>query len=105
MSGKLQNSSDGGGQARPRFRLHGELLAAGVGEFVKASAASQLGNAPRGGNPPLVFQAVQRGVKRPLIHAEHVLRDLLDALGDGPAMLGAGLQGAEDEEVQRALEE
>ena len=36
---------------------------------------------------------------------EHIIRDLLDPLGDGPAVLGLELEGLEDEEVEGALDE
>ena len=34
---------------------------------------------------------------------QHFARDLVDALGDRPAMFGAEGEGAEDEQVERAL--
>jgi hypothetical protein len=47
---------------------------------------------------------VQGGIERALVHAEHVARNLLDALRDAPAVLGARQQGAQDQEIERPLQ-
>src|SRR5262249_9282139 len=44
------------------------------------------------------------GIQRSLVDLEHVLRHLLDALGDRPAVLRFLLKRTKDQEVERALE-
>ena len=48
-------------------------------------------------------EAVERGVEGALLDLENILGDLLDALGDGPAVLGLESQGFEDQEIEGAL--
>jgi hypothetical protein len=49
--------------------------------------------APFRADPALVFQAVERGIKRSLGNLHHISRHLLDALRDVPAMLGFEREG------------
>src|SRR5579864_3457065 len=46
---------------------------------------------------------MQRGIEGALLDLQHVFGDLLDPLGDGPAVLGFEGDGFEDEEVEGAL--
>ena len=46
---------------------------------------------------------MEGGIERALLDAEHVARDLLDALGYGPAMLRFQRKGLQDEQIQRFL--
>src|SRR5215467_1750257 len=48
---------------------------------------------------------MKRRVQRSLVDFEHVLRRLLDALGDRPAVLRLLLKRTKDQEVESALEE
>src|SRR5262249_14751462 len=82
-----------------------ELAPSGGGEAVEAGTAAQFGDAPFGPDPALVFEAGGgRGEGGP-VDAQHGPRGLLEALRDRPSVLGAGLGGAGNEEVERALEE
>ena len=45
------------------------------------------------------------GIERSLADGEDVVGNLLDALSDGPAVLGLDRDGLQDEHVQRALQE
>ena len=56
-------------------------------------------------DPAAPLEAVKRRIKRALLNAEHVAGNLLDAFGDGPAVLGTQGESAEDEQVQGALGE
>src|SRR5439155_26573126 len=82
-----------------------ELFSAGFGEFVIPGAAVVVRRAPTGLDPAPALQAVQRGVERALLNAEHLAGHLLDALGDAPSMLGVEGEGAKDEQVEGALGE
>src|SRR6476660_4321114 len=46
---------------------------------------------------------MQRGIERALLHTQDVARDLLDTFRNSPAVERLKRQGAEDEQVQRAL--
>src|SRR5438105_908010 len=105
MSCELHHSANGGREASPLLRLFAELLSAGSGELIEARASSQLGHAPRRSDPSLLLDAMEGGVEGTLIDLKHVLRELLDTLGDRPAVARAGDEGAENEEVERALEQ
>src|SRR5262245_19366847 len=45
---------------------------------------------------------MEGGIERALVDLQDVLGNLLDALGDGPAVLGILLQRAEDQQNERA---
>jgi hypothetical protein len=51
-----------------------------------------------------MLEAVQRGVQGALVDLKHLLRDLLDPLGDGPTMHGAYLESSQNQEVERPFE-
>jgi hypothetical protein len=65
-----------------------QLLFSGLRKGIIFGTAVILGLAPLGGDPALLFQAVERGVKRTLIDLQHLFGDLADALSDGPASVG-----------------
>jgi len=46
---------------------------------------------------------MEGGIERALLDALHVARNLLDALGYGPAMLRFQRKGLQDEQIQRSL--
>jgi hypothetical protein len=46
---------------------------------------------------------MEGGIERALLDAQHVARNLLDALGYGPAMLRFERKGLQDEQIQRSL--
>ena len=52
-----------------------------------------------------LLEPVQRRVERPLFDAQHVRRQLLDALGDAETVLRLELQRLQHEQVQRALQQ
>ena len=63
------------------------------------------GFTPFGANPALLFQAMQCGIKRSLLHLQHVVRYLLNPLSDGPAMNRPEREGFQDQQVQRSLDQ
>jgi hypothetical protein len=60
---------------------------------------------PFGFDPGFLFEAVQRGVEGTLLNLQHFPGDLLDALGDGPAVLRLERDSFENQQVQRSLHE
>jgi hypothetical protein len=56
-------------------------------------------------DPALVLEAVQRRIQRSLVHLQHVFGDLLDPVGDRPAVQRLPLQRAEDQQVERSGQE
>jgi hypothetical protein len=53
----------------------------------------------------MALEPVERGIEGPLRDLEHIAGDLLNALGDAPAMPRFELDGPEDQEIERALDE
>src|SRR6185312_15401198 len=58
---------------------------------------------PLRANPALLFQPVQRRIEGSLLHLQHLAGNLLDAFGNRPAVHRLQRDGAQDEEVERAL--
>ncbi len=54
--------------------------------WVELRATVVLGITPRRFDPGLLLEAVQRRVERALVHLQDVLRNLLETLGDAPAV-------------------
>src|SRR5262249_6129124 len=75
---------------------------AGRGEVVVLGAAAQLRDLPLGLDPAPVLETMEGRIERALVDLQDVLGNLLDALGDGPAVLGILLQRAEDQQIERA---
>ena len=99
---QLHHAADGGGHAFPLAGFHRQLPASGRREPVVLGPPAQLRDGPLGFDPALVLEAMERRVERALIDLQDVLRDLLDALRDRPAVQRVGLQRPEDEQVERA---
>ena len=53
----------------------------------------------------MLFEAVESGIKGPLLHEQNIVRDLLDPFGDGPPVQRGCRDGFEDEKVEGALDE
>ncbi len=85
--------------------LGGKLGAAGGGERIKLGVAAGVRLRPFGANPSLLLQAMERRIERALLHLQHLTGDLLDALGDGPAVLRLERDGFQDEQVECSLHE
>ena len=60
---------------------------AGPGERVKLRVPAALRYPPLRPDPALLLQPVQSRIQRSLADLQHFLRNLLDPLGDRPAML------------------
>src|SRR6266568_6681405 len=100
-----ENSSYGGGEPPPLGRLSDELFAAGRGQRVEASFAIVFGGAPLGCDPAASLQALERGIERAVFDQQLLVGRLLDRPRDALAVLRAENERAQDQQVERALQE
>src|SRR5436309_15164032 len=77
-----EDTGDGSSQLVPPARLDLELLATLGGQVVELRAAIVLRRSLIEGNPPTLDQAVQRRIERTLLHLQHMIRAVLDRLGN-----------------------
>src|SRR5262249_26250075 len=84
--------------------LGGQRLLAFSGQPVVAGALLVFGRLPFGRDEPLLAQAMQRGVERPVIDLQNVVRSRADGQADAVPVLRTPLKGAQDQHVQRALQ-
>src|SRR5215467_1386599 len=92
-----------GRQLVPRLFLHFQLTPPGLREFVVFRSPVVFRRSPARLDPPAPLQPVQRRIQRALLHAQHVARNLLDALGNGPAMLRLQCQRSQNQQIQSSL--
>ena len=104
LSGALQHQSDGRRQPVPRGELALELLTTFAGQGIKFCRATEIGGFPRGNDPPLVLEPMQRRIERPLLNGQHIVGQFLNALGDRPAVKGFTGDCFENQEVERSLQ-
>ena len=91
-------------------RLHlvvsfSELLAAGGCERVKARLAVVGGGSPLRADPAAVLQPLERRIKRAVFYQQFLVGRLLDGARDALAVLRPEKERAQNEQVERALEE
>jgi hypothetical protein len=96
---------DRGGEPFPQRGFLLELFLPGLCKGVVLRAAVLLGHAPLRLDPPLIFEALQRRVERPLLDQQDVARQLTDTARDRPAVQRFEGQRLEDQQVERALDE
>jgi len=91
-------------ESYPVVILHfrGELLAADGGEFVETDLAVGLRDAPFAGGPTFEQDFLEGRVERAFFGLEDVVRQRVDALGDGVTVEFAMLEDAEEEHDQRS---
>src|SRR5580658_4700319 len=81
------HASDRDGELVPSRLLRRKLLASRRGEpVILEFAIAILSLLPFARDPALLFQAMQRGVERAMLHLQDVVRGALDVLGDFMAM-------------------
>src|SRR5215469_12055982 len=54
-------------------------------------------------DPTTALQTMQGRIKRPLLYLKNIARHLLNALGNGPAVLRTKRERAQDQEVESTL--
>src|SRR5438093_1693727 len=100
-----KDTGNGSSQLVPPAGFDGELFATPGGQAVELGAPVVLGGPVVERNPSSFDQPMQRRVQGALLHLEHILGAALDGLGDCMAVSGSQPQRAEDQQVQRALQE
>src|SRR5205823_6648491 len=80
-----------------------EPFATGARELVVLRASIVVGRAPRGADPSAALEPMQRRVQRALWDLKRFARDLLDALGNPPAVHRLERERFENQKVERAL--
>src|SRR5207253_8172652 len=98
--GKLEDQADSLREPLPVAGLSPELAASLGGEAIELCFAPGFRFAPLGRQEALVFEAMQGGIERALLH---VPGDLLEALGNGVAVNGSDSSHREDQQVESAL--
>lgn len=100
---RSENAGKGLAKALPFRVLRGKLLAACRRESVEARLAVVGGNAPLGGDPAFLQEALEGGIERAVFDLEGFAGGLLDESGDSMSVHGRPAQGAENDEVEGAL--
>src|SRR6185437_904994 len=101
---RIQDQADRAGE-RPPFRLFDtELFPAGRREAIVPGALAFVGEFPGSGDPAFRFETMESRVQRTGLDLEQVLRGSLNVFRDGVAVRASAQQGAEDEEIERALQ-
>src|SRR3954447_21021976 len=101
--GGSKNLGHRGRQFDPGVPFDFELLASAFCQLVEFRAPIVFGNTPASLDPAAPLQAMEGGIERALLDAQHLARNLLDALGYGPAVLRFQRKGLQDEQIQRSL--
>src|SRR5438105_3219151 len=81
------------------------MPAAEARERIKFRAAAEFAGLPFGRDPAFLLELVQRRVERSVADLQHVARDLLQALADGPAVEWLESENFQQQEVESALDE
>src|SRR5580704_5141247 len=75
---------------------------AGTSQRVELCLTPGLGLSPVGLHPPLLFEPIERGIQRALLHLQRLFRDVLDALPNSPAVFGLQRNNFQNEKIQGA---
>src|SRR5215207_5657491 len=102
---RVHDAGDGFDEAVPAARLDREMLATKRGERVEPRATIIVGYSPRTLDPLALLQSLERGIEGPVVDEERVSRSCLDCDGDAVAVVRPKGQDAEDEQIERSLEE
>src|SRR5207253_10227078 len=99
------NERDRGRESLPVGTLLFEPSSARRRRSIESCTPVGLRDAPLGGDPALTFQSLKRRIERTLVHPQHVLRQILDALRNRPPVQLLGGDGAQNQKIERALNE
>src|SRR3954466_11902432 len=99
-----ENEADRVDEALPGSEFVSERAPSGGGEPVVLCAPAVLGDAPLRVDPTALLEPDEGGVDGALAHLERVLGQLLDAVGEPPAVHGRERERLEDEQVEGPLQ-
>jgi len=102
---RFQSLSDSPGDATPAFGFDFQLLLSRLRQPIVFRAAVVLRISPKGRNPTFFFHPVEGWKERTGFDIKGAARDLLDSAGYAEAVLLAGNQRLEDEQIQSALKQ
>src|SRR6185312_14349554 len=105
LSRFAQNEIDRARKAAPIGLLGFELFLSRFRQRIKLGLTAVFGTCPFRFDPALLFQAMQCRIQRPLLHLQHLVRNLLNAFGDRPAVLWLKGDCAHDQQIEGALHE
>ena len=100
----LEHPSYRGRQPRPVIGLYLQLLPPGCSQLIESRPPPEFRNSPFRLDPSLMFKAMERRIQRTLVHLQYFSRNLLDPFRNRPPVHGAGLEGTENQEIERALQ-
>src|SRR6476469_2677819 len=93
------------GECEPALDLLLELSASGCGQAVECDPPAIGGDTWLASKKPAILEAIEGGIERALVDGEHVAGHLLNAGGDGPAVVRFQHDGFEDEQIERTLQQ
>src|SRR5215472_7185041 len=105
MSGGLHYTRNRCGQSLPIVRFRDQGFAPTRRQAIVFRPPIVFRWPPFGINQAVQLQAVQGGVERAFLDAQHLLRDLLNRLGDPVPVHGPARERFQDEHVERTLHE
>jgi hypothetical protein len=95
-----------GGHLRPLGTLADKLFAAQRSEpVILEFSIAFFGHFPFRGDPIVLHEAMKSRVERAVLDLKHLVAGALNVFCDGMAVRWTGQQGAEDQHIQRALQE
>src|SRR5215472_14942093 len=100
----LQDQRYSGREPVPIGEFLVQLSAALFRERVKFRAAIVVRRTPLGLDQSLALEAIERGIQRTLLNLQHLLRHLLNALRDSPAVIGLKSQRFQNQKIEGALQ-
>src|SRR5437588_6681345 len=101
----IQDQAHGAGERLPLGVLAGKLFASQRREAIVAGALPFVGQVPRSRDPSFRLQPVERRVERAGLYLQQVLGSPLDMFGNSVTMTRSCEQRAEDQQIERALQE
>ena len=103
--GRSEHFRNGGRQAAPARALERQLSPAGRRDAVVLRALIVVGELPLRVDPALPLETMQRRIEGTVIDVEHLIGAGAERNADTVAVLGSPLQGPQNQQVERALEQ
>src|SRR5262249_2662339 len=102
-SSRPQNRFERVGESLPRLTLDGQLLPPGRGQLVILGPPVVLRRSPLRSDPSTRFEPVESRVERPVVDAQDVFGDNLDALRDLVTVSRLDLEHLQNDQVEGPL--